>query len=155
MPPTKSSNWASPIVVLRKSDGDIRICGDYKIDVNHKVYSDSYPIPNVEVTFHALAGMSIFTKTDLKTAYHQILEDDNFKVAMTITTPKGLQKWKRMPYEIKAVIAIFQRVIEQLIGEDIENFVCYQDDICIGLTNGNKLRKKTYIILSRLRNANK
>ena len=35
--PLGGSKWASPIVVLRKSDGDIRICGDYKIGVNHKV----------------------------------------------------------------------------------------------------------------------
>ena len=48
------SKWTSPIVVLRKSDGDIRICGDYKIGVNPKVCSDSYPLPNVEVAFHAL-----------------------------------------------------------------------------------------------------
>ena len=70
--PPVGSKWASPIVVLRKSDGDIRICGDYKIGVNHKVFLDSYPIPNVKVAFHALAGMSMFTKIDLTTAYHQI-----------------------------------------------------------------------------------
>ena len=56
------SKWASPIVVLRKSDGDIRTYEDYKIGVNYKVCSDSYPIPHVEVAFHALEGMSIFSK---------------------------------------------------------------------------------------------
>ena len=86
------SKWASPIVVLRKSNGDIRIRGDYKIGVNHKVCSDSYPIPNVEVTVHALAGMSVFRKLDLKTAYHQIPVDDNFKEVTTINTPLGLRK---------------------------------------------------------------
>lgn len=38
------------IVVLRKSDGDILICGDYTVDVNHKLHSDSYPIKNVYVS---------------------------------------------------------------------------------------------------------
>ena len=47
-----------------KLDGDIRLCQGYKIGVDHKVCSDSYPIPNVEVTIHALAGMSVFTKID-------------------------------------------------------------------------------------------
>ena len=56
---TGGSKWTSPIVVLRKSDGDMCICGDYRIGVNHKVCSDSYPIPNVEV---ALAGIRVFTK---------------------------------------------------------------------------------------------
>ena len=63
------SIWASPIVVSRNSDGDIRTCGDFKIGVNYKVCSNSYPLPNVEVVIHALSGMSVFTKVDLKTAY--------------------------------------------------------------------------------------
>ena len=71
---------------------EIRICGDYKIGVNHKVCSDSYPISNVEVAFHAHAGMSVFTKIDLKTAYHQIPIDNNFKEVTTINTPIGLLK---------------------------------------------------------------
>ena len=129
--------WASPIVILRKSDGNIRICGDYKIGVNHKVCSDSYPIPNVEVAIHALAGMNVFAKIDLKTTYHQIPIDDNFKEVTMIKTPVGLLKWKRMPYEIKIAGAIFQRAIEQVL-EDIKNMVRYQDDICIGATNENE-----------------
>ena len=95
------SKWASPIVVLRKSDGDICICGDYKVGVNYKVCSDLYPIPTVEVAIHALAGMNVFTKIDLKTANHQISIDDNFKEVTTITAPIGLLKWRRMPYGTK------------------------------------------------------
>ena len=101
-PPLGGSKWASPIVVLRKSDGDLHICGDYKIGVNYKVGLDSYLIPNVEVIFHALAGMSVFTKLDLKTACHQIPIDNNFKEVMMINMPIGLLKWKRMPCGIKA-----------------------------------------------------
>ena len=87
--PLGSSRWASPIVVLRKSDEDIRICADYRIGVNHKIYLDLYLLPNVEVTLHALAGMSVFAKIDLKTVYHQIPIDNNFKDVMTINTPIG------------------------------------------------------------------
>ena len=58
-----------------------------------------------------------------------------------------------MPYRIKAASTIFQRAIEQVLGEDIKNMVSYQDDICIGATNENELKKKTDISLNRLRNA--
>ena len=68
--PPRGSKWASIIVVLRKSDRDIHICGDYKIGVNHKVCLDSYPMPNVKDAIHSLAGMNFFIKIDLKTAYH-------------------------------------------------------------------------------------
>ena len=87
---SEGSKWASPTVVLRKSDGKIRTCGDYKIDVNHKFCLDSYPILNVEVAVHALACMSVFIKIDLKTAHHQIPIDKNFKEVTTINTPIGL-----------------------------------------------------------------
>ena len=53
----------------------------------------------------------------------------------------------------KTASAIFQRAIEQVLGEDIKNMVCYQDDICIRATNENELKKKTDIVLNRLRNA--
>ena len=112
--PPGGSKWASPIVVFKKSDGDICTWGDYKIGVNHKVCSDSYPILNVKVAIHALAGMSVFTKIDSKTAYHQISIDNNFKEVTTINIPIGLMKWRRMPYRIKATSAIFQRAIEQI-----------------------------------------
>ena len=144
--------WASPIVVLRKSNGDIRICGDYKIGINHKVCTDSYPILNVKVAFHTQAGMSVFTKIDLKTAYHKIPIDNNFKEVTTINTPIGLLKWKRMSYGIVTASAIFQRGIEQVL-ENVKNMVCYQDDICIRATNENELKMKTDIVLKILRNA--
>ena len=83
------SKWVSLIVVLRKSDGNICICGDYKIGANHKACLDSYPILNVEVAIHTLAGISVFIKIDLKMAYHQIPKDDNFKEVTTINMPIG------------------------------------------------------------------
>ena len=97
--------------------------------------------------------LSVFTKLDLNAAYHQILIDNNFKEVMMINTPIGLLNWRRMPYGIKTASAIFQRAIEQVLEEDIKNMVCYQDDICIGATNENELKKKTNIILNRLRNS--
>ena len=66
--------------------------------MNHKVCSDSYPIPNVEVAIYALAGMSVLIKIDLKTANHLIPMDNNFKEVTTINTWIGLLKWKMMPY---------------------------------------------------------
>ena len=150
--PPGGSKWASPIVVLKKKDGDLRICGDYKIGVNHKVCADSYPIPNVEVALHKLAGMKVFSKIDLKSAYHQIPINENFKEVTTINTPIGLLRWKRMPYSIKTASAIFPKAIEKVIG-NVENTICYQDDICVGDLNEDDLKKKTENILNRLRDA--
>ena len=76
--------------------------------------------------------------------------DNNFKEVTTINTPISLLKWRRMP---KTAGAMFQKVIEQVLGEVIRNIVRYQDDICMGATNENELKKKTDSVLNKLRNA--
>ena len=58
-----------------------------------------------------------------------------------------------MPYGIKTAIAILPRAIERILGEDIKNMVRYLGNICIESTNENELKKKTDIVLTRLRNA--
>ena len=56
-----------------------------------------------------------------------------------------------MLYGIKRASATFQRAIEQVLGKDIKKMVCFQDDICIGATNENELKKKTVIVLNILK----
>ena len=53
--PKGGSDWASPIVVVRKAHGNLKICGDLKVGVNHKICSDGYPIPDVKTIRHELA----------------------------------------------------------------------------------------------------
>lgn len=53
------SKWSSSAVVLRKPKSDLRIWGYYKIGVNHKIYLDFYPIPNIENILHLVAGNQI------------------------------------------------------------------------------------------------
>ena len=57
--PKVGSNWASPIVVIRKPDGDLRICGDFKVGVNCKICSYSYPFLMWKI-LHELAGTKYF-----------------------------------------------------------------------------------------------
>ena len=84
------SQWASPIVVVLKANNDVRICADYKVAVNKKICSDSYPIPNVETASSNLAGMKYFAKIDLKNAYNQIPLDEDSQHVLTINTMIGL-----------------------------------------------------------------
>lgn len=46
--PVKSSDWAAPIVPVTKEDGDVRICGDYKLTINQASQLDTYPLPRIE-----------------------------------------------------------------------------------------------------------
>ena len=63
--PVTFSDWAAPIVPVLKTDGNVRICGDYKVTVNPVAHSDAYPLPRVEDLFADLAGGKVFSKFDL------------------------------------------------------------------------------------------
>lgn len=103
------SEWASPIVVVRKSDGSVRICGDYKVGVNERICCDSYNLPNIEVAFMKMANKNKFAKLDLSSAYWQIELDEMSKDITTINTPIGLYKFNRLPYGIKSAPAILKK----------------------------------------------
>nr|XP_047142341.1 uncharacterized protein K02A2.6-like [Hydra vulgaris] len=149
--PPGGSRWASPLVVVRKTDGDLRICADYKIGVNQKICSDSYPIPNIETVFHKMAGMKYFAKIDLKGAYHQIEMDKEAQEITTVNTPIGLLRWTCLPFGIKTASAIFQRAIESVVGDIIPNMIIFQDDICVGAKNAEELKSNLNKILSKLK----
>ena len=68
--PVSSSEWASPIVAVPKSDDSVRICGDFKVSVNPSLSVD--PLPKPEDLFSTLANGVKFTKLDLASAYQQV-----------------------------------------------------------------------------------
>jgi hypothetical protein len=65
------SEWASPLVLVRKSSGDLRISVDYR-KLNEATMLTSYPLPNLTETLDRLAGASYFTSIDMVSGYHQV-----------------------------------------------------------------------------------
>lgn len=88
--PVDHNEWSSAIVPVIKRNGDIRLCGDFKVSVNPNLYIHRYPIPRIEHIFLTLQGGKLFSKNDLLQAHAQIELNDNSKQLVTINTPKGL-----------------------------------------------------------------
>ena len=84
------AKWATPIVVVRKPNGKIRLCGDFKVTVNPVLKTDIYPLPKPEELFHAMNGGSKFSKLDLTEAYLQIELDEECGKMVVINTHCGL-----------------------------------------------------------------
>ena len=112
--PVMFSDWAAPIIPVAKVNGQIRICGGYKMTINQVAKSDVYPLPLVEDLFNKLSGDKLFTKHDLTHAYQQVLLDDESKKLTTINTTKGLFQYERLPFAVAAAPSIFQRLMENL-----------------------------------------
>ena len=103
--PVESSQWAAPIVVVRKAHGTVRLCGDYKVTINPYLESNPYPMPNPEDLFATLAGGAIFSRLDMKHAYQQLQVELDSQEYLTVNTSKELFAYTRMPFGISTAPA--------------------------------------------------
>ncbi|XP_037942535.1 uncharacterized protein K02A2.6-like [Teleopsis dalmanni] len=147
--PIKFSQWASPIVLVTKPDGSLRICGDFKTTVNKQIDVDQYPLPTRESLFHMVRYGKFFSKIDLKDAYLQMELDDKAKNVLVVNIPLRLFQYQRLPFGIASAPALFQKYIEQLIHgtEECGNYI---DDIIIAAETVDIHLKRLAEILSLL-----
>ena len=148
--PVRYSDYACPLVIAKKSDGNIRICGNYKLTANKVLRLEKYPIPSLEDLLQSLQGGVKFSKLDLSHAYHQIELDEDARKFTTVNTHRGLFRFCRLPFGIASAPAIFQRTMESLLG-DIPMCKAYLDDVIISGRNDAEHLANLETVLSRLR----
>nr|VZI15122.1 unnamed protein product [Spirometra erinaceieuropaei] len=105
------SPWASPLhMVPKAATGDWHPCGDYRI-LNKVTASDCYPVPHLQYFAGALFGKSVFSKSDLVRAFHQIpiAPEDVSKAA--VTTLFGFFEFLRSPFGLRNASQTFQSSI--------------------------------------------
>ena len=125
------SNYASPVVLVQKKSGALRLCVDYRF-LNSKLKKDAYPLPRIEESLDALGGAKYFSTLDLASAYNQVElhPEDRHKTAFT--TPMGLFEYNRMPFGLCNAPATFQRLMQNIFREDLlQTLLVYLDDIIV------------------------
>ena len=147
--PVEFSEWAAPIVPVMKTNGDVRICGDYKCTVNQVSKLDNYPIPKTEDLLATLGGGKKFTKLDMSQAYQQLKLDEDSKKYTTINTHKGLFQYNRLPFGVSSSPGIFQQAIENLL-QGIPHVVVRMDDILVSGEDETAHLDNLSSVLSRL-----
>ncbi len=90
-----SSSFASPIVLVRKADGTLRLCVDYR-RLNSKTKRDAFPLPRIDESLDALGGAQVFSTIDLASGYHQVAVHEKDRPKTAFTTPFGLYEYWRM-----------------------------------------------------------
>jgi len=110
----EETEWASPIVLVKKKNGSWRFCIDFRrINQAEKA---NHPLPRVDTTLDAMAGCTRFTSLDIKSAYWQVMvhPDDQAKTA-SIVPGHEVHKFCRMPFGLTNAPATFQQLMEKVL----------------------------------------
>ena len=148
--PTKSPHGA-PVLFIKKKDGSLRLCVDYR-GLNKISKKDRYPIPLVADLLDAPKKARVFTKIDLRHAYHlvRIFPGDEWKTAFR--TRYGSFEWLVMPFGLTNAPAAFQRFMNDIFGDLLDVCVLiYLDDILIYSNDMEEHRRHVTEVLRRLR----
>lgn len=108
-----SSAYASPIVLVRKTDGNLRLCVDYR-RLNVKTKRDAFPLPRIDESFDALQGAKFFSTIDLASGYHQIAVREQDQPKTAFTTTFGIFEYSRMPFGVCNGPSTFQRLMQSI-----------------------------------------
>jgi hypothetical protein len=146
-----SSPWGCPALIVKKKDGSLRMCVDYR-PLYAVTIKNKYPLPRIDVLFDQLAGAKVFSKIDLRSGYHQIKirPCDIFKTAFS--TGYGLYEFLVMSFGLTNAPAYFMYLMNSVFMTELDKFVVfYIDDILIYSKSEKEHAKHLRVVLQRLR----
>ena len=110
------SPWASPVVMVKKKDGSMRFCVDFR-KVNDATIIDAHPLPRIDDTLESLHGAKFFSTLDLKSGYWQvpIREQDKEKTAFRSCSGQ-LYEFSQLPFGLCNVPAMFSRLMNRTLA---------------------------------------
>lgn len=146
-----SSPYASPIVLVKKKDGSLRMCVDYR-HLNVKTRKDAFPLPRIEESLDSLSGARWFSTLDLASGYLQVPVSEHDRPKTAFCTPFGLFEFNRMPFGLCNAPSTFQRLMERLFGDQqCQSLLLYLDDIVVFSTSVAQHLQRLELVLDRLR----
>ena len=154
--PSKSP-WASFVVLVRKKDGSLRFCVDYR-KLNSVTKPDVFPMPRIDDMLDQLGMSKYFSTLDLASRYWQIRMDPASQEKTAFVTPQGLYEFLVMPFGLMNASATFQRMMQKLLTGlnpvDGPDFVSvYVDDMLIFSETLEEHIKHLQLVLDKLNGA--
>ncbi|XP_051757199.1 uncharacterized protein LOC127516500 isoform X1 [Ctenopharyngodon idella] len=145
------SEWASPLVLVWKKSGDLRVCVDY-CWLNARTIKDAHPLPHQADCLAALGGNAIFSAMDLTSGFYNIAMAEEDKKLTAFTMPMGLFEFNRLPQGLCNSPASFMRLMTNIFGD--QNFLtllCYLADLLVYAPDEGEAIKRLGLVFSRLR----
>ncbi|XP_022895322.1 uncharacterized protein LOC111409511 [Olea europaea var. sylvestris] len=127
----KYPTWIANIVPVKKKNGQLRICVDFR-DLNQACPKDDFPLPITELMVDATTGYGVLSFMDGFSGYNQIRMNPKDKELTSFRTPKGIYCYKVMPFGLKNAGATYQRAMQKIFDDILhKNVECYVDDLVV------------------------
>ena len=125
------SPWSSPIVLVRKKDGTIRFCCDYR-KLNAVTIKDVYALPRIDDALASLNGNKFFSGLDCFQSYWHLPMDEDSKQKTAFICDEGLFHWNVMSFGLCNAPASYQRYMDAVLaGLKWNTLICYVDDVVV------------------------
>ena len=149
-----NSPWASPVVMVKKKDGSLRFCVDFR-QLNAATIKDAHPIPRIDDLLNALHGARWFSTLDLKSGYWQVPIQEQDKEKMAFRTSSGqLFEFNQVPFGLCKAPATFSRLMDRVLaGLHWETCLFYLDDIIVFAATWEEHLARLRQVFERLRHA--
>ena len=145
--------YSSPVLFVKKPNGGLRFCVDYR-KLNQITKKDRYPLPLIDETLARLNRAKIFTKLDIRQAFHRIRMHIDSEELTTFRTRYGAYKYRVLPFGLTNGPATYQRYMNDILFKYLDVFcTAYLDDIIIYSENVSEHEDHVKLILDCLRRA--
>lgn len=144
-----NSPWASPLHMVKKKNGEWRPCGDYR-RLNNVTVPDRYPVPRLEDVAYLLEGKKVFSKIDIRKAYHNIPVNEEDIQKTAIITPFGLFEFPKMPFGLRNAGQTFQRFMDSTVLQGLSFIYCFVDDCILAADSEEEAREQLEEVFKRL-----
>lgn len=145
------SEYASPLVLVWKKDGSLRLCTDFRW-LNARTFKDAHPLPHQSDCLAALGGNTFFSTMDLTSGFYNIPMAEKDKKYTAFTTPMGLYEYNRMPQGLCNSPASFMRMILSIFGDmNFSSLLCYLDDLLVFASTEQESLERLEVVFQRLR----
>ncbi|WZZ63529.1 hypothetical protein YC2023_074899 [Brassica napus] len=149
---SSSSPWGATVLFVKKKDGSMRLCIDYR-GMNNITIKEKYPLPRIDELLDQLKGARLFSKIDLASGYHKIpiAKSDIMKTAFR--TRYGQYEFVVMPFGLTNAPAAFMRLMNEVFHDYLDMFVIiFIDDILVYSRSKEEHKEHLRLVMDRLRN---
>jgi hypothetical protein len=146
-----ASPWGSPILFVKKKDGSMRMCIDYR-NLNAVIVKNKYPLPRTDDLLDQLKSAKFFSKIDLWSRYHQMKIRPEDILKTTFITRYGQYEFIVVSFGLTNALAYFMNMMNKVFMDELDKFiVVFIDDILVYSSTAEEHEQHLRVVLEKLR----